>query len=147
MADTKQDVQLSCPAAEICFSQAMKHDRSCVLSRWHRPHMALVPQENSQPAWLLQQEMLFHILQCDKRHKRHPSNQLSWQFVPWCQYTSLYLTPNQLAVCLFLSSRHSHLLPLEVLIWIKYLLQYVPGCQNPFRSASCLSYGSPKLRY
>lgn len=74
-------------------------------SRWHRPHMALVPQEKSQPAWLLQQEMLFHILQCDETH---PSNQLSWQFVPWCQYTSLYLTPNQLTACLFLSSGYSH---------------------------------------
>lgn len=120
MADTKWVVQLSCPAAEICFSQAMKHDRACVLSRRHRPHMALVPPENSQPAWLLQEEMLFHILQCDKRH---PSNQLSWQFVPCCQYTSLYLTPNQFAACHFLSSRYSHLLTLEVLIWIKNLSQ------------------------
>lgn len=106
--------------------------------------MALVPQESSQPAWLLQQEMLFHILQCDERH---PSNQLSWQFVPWCQYTSLYLTPNQLAACLLLSGGYSHLLTLEVLIWIKYLSQYVPGCQSPFRSVSRLSYDFPKLRY
>lgn len=116
----------------------MKHDRACASRRRHRPHVALVPLEYSQPGCLLEQEMFFHVLQ---RDERHPSNWLSWQFVPQCQYMSLYLTSNQLAAYHFLSSRDGYLLTSSVLKWINCTSQVSQKSLRGGKSFSRLGTG------